>query len=198
VRKYFNSIDHGILKAQLRRRIKDDRLLLVLDSIIDSWETEPKRGIPIGNLTSQYFANHYLALLDHWAKEGRGAVHWIRYMDDILACGDDRAFLDDLYDGARDFASSELRLELKPKILDRTRRGAPFLGFLVKPDGIFLAGKSRRRFRKRVREIDYHYAKGDLSERAVADSVTAMCAHTLVARSLSFRYAVFHGRGLGD
>jgi len=61
IRKYFDSIDHKILKLQLRRLLKDHRVLTLLDGIIDSYETLPGRGVPIGNLTSQFFANTHLA-----------------------------------------------------------------------------------------------------------------------------------------
>ncbi len=69
IRRYFDSIDHEILKTQLRRRFKERRVVEILDAVIASYETAPGKGLPIGNLTSQYFANHYLGALDHFVKE---------------------------------------------------------------------------------------------------------------------------------
>lgn len=208
VRKYFDSIDHELLKATIRRRIKDPCLLFYFDAIIDSHESEEgrfrgpltgrPRGIPIGNLTSQYFANHFLALLDHRAKEVAKVRYWIRYMDDILAYSEDRRFLDALYEDCDEFAREALGLELKPKIVDRVSRGAPFLGFLVKPSGIYLAARSRRRFRRSILGLEHDFRLGRLSEAELAVRGTAMVAHTLIARSRSFRYSVFYGRRFGQ
>jgi retron-type reverse transcriptase len=69
MRKYFDSIDHGVLKKQLARLIKDRGVLKLLDGIIDSYEKTPGAGLPIGNLTSQFFANLYLSSLDHFILE---------------------------------------------------------------------------------------------------------------------------------
>ncbi|GHV61527.1 hypothetical protein FACS1894195_2190 [Bacteroidia bacterium] len=92
-RKYFASISHAVLKAQLRRLFKDPQLLALFDKIIDSYETTAGCGIPIGNLTSQYFANYYLSALDHYAKEVLQIPVYIRYMDDILILENDKAKL---------------------------------------------------------------------------------------------------------
>ena len=68
IRKYFDSIDHHILLRMLHRRFKDPILMSIFEQIIRSYQVSPGKGVPIGNLTSQYFANHYLALLDHFVK----------------------------------------------------------------------------------------------------------------------------------
>jgi retron-type reverse transcriptase len=73
IRKYFDSIDHEILKKTIRRKFKDKTLLNLFDQIIDGYFKVPGKGVPIGNLTSQYFANHYLALFDHYIKEEKGS-----------------------------------------------------------------------------------------------------------------------------
>ena len=83
VRKFYPSIDHEILKQVVRRKIKDKRLLWLLDEIIDSAD-----GVPIGNYLSQYFANLYLAYFDHWIKEER-IKYYYRYADDIVILGSD-------------------------------------------------------------------------------------------------------------
>ena len=69
VRKYFDSIDHAVLKRFLSRLIKDKKTLRLLSGIIDSYGVRPGRGLPIGNLTSQFFANLYLSSLDHYILE---------------------------------------------------------------------------------------------------------------------------------
>ncbi len=196
VRKYFDSIDHGILKRMLLGKIKDRAVLDVLDLIIDSYSTLPGKGLPIGNLTSQYFANHYLAALDHEVTDRLRIGPWIRYMDDMLCLCDSKDRLSVLYEDLADFAGGRLSLELKPKILDRSDCGAPFLGFLIKPSGIFLARKSKVRFRKRYHALWHGFGQGLMSEIDFSARSSSLCAHTEIARSRSFRQNVIHGRVL--
>jgi len=80
IKKFFPNINHDILKQLLRRKIKDEDVLVLLDEIIDSTE----KGIPIGNYISQYFANFYLTYFDHWIKEELQIKYYMRYMDDLI------------------------------------------------------------------------------------------------------------------
>ena len=82
IRKFYPSIDHDILKSILRIKIKDEKLLVILDEIIDS-----AKGVPIGNYLSQYLANLYLTYFDHWLKEDLHCKFVVRYMDDIVIFG---------------------------------------------------------------------------------------------------------------
>jgi retron-type reverse transcriptase len=84
-RKYFDSISHEILYKQLSDRFKDRRLLDIFKQIIDSYSVSPGRGVPIGNLTSQYFANFYLAHFDHFAKEGLKIRNYARHAEPLFA-----------------------------------------------------------------------------------------------------------------
>ena len=79
IKKFYPSIDHEILKSIVRRKIKDTKVLKLLDEIIDS-----APGVPIGNYLSQYFANLYLAYFDHWIKECKKIKYYFRYADDIV------------------------------------------------------------------------------------------------------------------
>ncbi|MGQ9592834.1 MAG: reverse transcriptase domain-containing protein, partial [Planctomycetota bacterium] len=107
IRKYFPSIDHEILKAKIRRVIRCPGTLWLLDAIIDASNTqdpvveyfpgddiltplERRKGLPIGNLTSQFFANVYLDDLDHFVKDGLGVKAYLRYVDDFAAFSDDK------------------------------------------------------------------------------------------------------------
>lgn len=198
VRKYFDSIDHGVLKTRLLRIIADPPVLGMLDAIIDSYETSPGKGLPIGNLTSQYFANHYLGALDHQVKERDRIGPWVRYMDDMLAFADNAVELRAVYHRVVAWCGDVLKLNLKPAIVGTVVDGVPFLGFLLKPEGIHLTRKTKQRFSRKAKAIDHEMRHGTISERDAADRVTAMAAHVSLARSNAFRYHVFHGRGLGD
>jgi retron-type reverse transcriptase len=83
VHKYFDSIDHGVLKTMLASLIKDGRTLLLLSELIDNYHRDTGKGVPIGNLTSQFFANLYLSGLDHYILEELRPHGYTRYMDDV-------------------------------------------------------------------------------------------------------------------
>lgn len=83
IKKFYPSINKEILKQKIRTKFKDVDLLMLLDEIIDSCE----HGVPIGNYTSQYFANFYLTRMDHWIKEELGIKYYFRYCDDIVILG---------------------------------------------------------------------------------------------------------------
>ena len=130
IRKYFPSIDHEILKQILRRKIKCPDTLWLIDTIIDSSnEQEPvtnyfpgddlltalqrRKGLPIGNLTSQFFANVYLSGFDHFVKEQLNVNQYLRYVDDFALFSDDRSFLADARPAIEAFLAT-LRLKIHP------------------------------------------------------------------------------------
>jgi retron-type reverse transcriptase len=145
VRKYFNSIDHDRLKELLACRFKERALLDIFGSIVDSYRPTAT-GVPIGNLTSQYFANHYLGLADHHVKETLRAPAYVRYMDDMVIWTNDKAQLLDIGHRFEAFIAQTLRLTLKPFCLNSADKGLPFLGYLLFPDKIRLQQRSKRRF----------------------------------------------------
>ena len=133
ISKYFYRVDHDILLKILARRIKDQRLLNLLEKIINCESMnfglppgkEPdevavsdrlsNKGMPIGNLTSQMFANIYLNEVDQYAKHELGLHYYIRYMDDIIILHHDKKYLAEVKELLRAFLSDELRLDLNNK-----------------------------------------------------------------------------------
>lgn len=196
VRRYFDSIDHRVLKELLSRRIKDHRVLNLLRAIIDTYQVVPGRGVPIGNLTSQYFANHYLGFLDHFAKENVGVAGWIRYMDDFLLFGTSKELVRRRSRAVEGHCRDPLRLELKEPLLRPVSRGIPFLGFLVKPGGIYLTREKRRRTQRRVREYARLFHSGAWSEEELAAHILPLFSHLTVARSRSVRNTLIERAGL--
>jgi RNA-directed DNA polymerase len=191
VSKYFDSIDHALLVSQLGRRIKDRAVLALLAAIIESYQASPGRGLPIGNLTSQYFANHYLAGLDHFVLEKIRISRYIRYMDDMVLWSDDKEALGAALATTEDYLRRILCLEPKPPILNRSVSGLPFLGFLIKPSGVFLMAKARRRFRLSQDILLRSFLHGDLSEAGYADRALAAASHLTIARARNFRYTAY-------
>jgi len=196
IRKYFPSISHEVLKAMLRRQVKDARVLELLDLIIDHplpTATEPGRGLPIGNLTSQYFANLYLGELDHFVKERLRVKGYLRYMDDFLLYGPDKRSLREALQSVREFAAEKLRLELKEEatVIAPVSQGTSFLGFRVFPRLVSLTGEKWRRFRHRVRKLEEDFSEGLIAEEELARSVSSMLGHIRHADTLEARRKFF-------
>jgi len=187
VRKYFDSIDHDVLKTQLRRLIKDAQVIFLLDGIIDSYETSPNRGVPIGNLTSQFFANMYLASLDHYILEKLRPSAYCRYMDDFVLWSDSKALLKEMFIKINDYAKDKLNLTLKPPVFGNTACGLPFLGFLVKEKGIYLMQKSKRRVKERMSEITASLCQGRITQEKAAERARSVFAAIALARTIRFR-----------
>jgi retron-type reverse transcriptase len=198
VRKYFDSIDHRILKDTLAKIIKDKNALGLFYAIIDSKTPVSDKGILIGNLTSQYFANHYLSAFDHHIKEQLRIKKYVRYMDDMLFFSESKSRLKDLYAASVSYMRYKLRLILKPPIISSVENGAPFLGFLIKPKGIYLQRKLKNRYKSRLLEIDHALKHGLIDELEAGKRIESVTAHLLLARSRKFRNTILSGRVLGD
>jgi retron-type reverse transcriptase len=198
VRKYFDSIDHRVLKDLLAKIIKDKKALELFYTIIDSNMPVSNKGLPIGNLTSQYFANHYLSAFDHHVKEQLRIKRYVRYMDDMLFFSESKSRLKDLYAVSVSYMQDRLRLVLKPPIVSSVKNGAPFLGFLIKPKGIYLQRKLKNRYKSRLLEIDHALKHGLLDEPEAGRRIESVTAHLLLARSRKFRNTILNGRILGD
>ena len=190
IRKYFDSIDHQTLKTQLRRLIKDVQVIALLDGIIDSYETEPSRGVPIGNLTSQFFANMYLSSLDHYVLEKLHPAAYCRYMDDFVLWASSHLQLKVMLEQITNYVSENLCLLLKKPVFGKSSAGLPFLGFLIKEKGIYLQRKSKRRVLERMNEITVSLCCGSISEEKAAERVRSVFAAIGLARTNSFRKLV--------
>jgi len=187
IRRYFDSVDHAIVKAQLRRRFKERRLIEILDAIIDSYETDAGKGLPIGNLTSQYFANHYLGALDHFVKETLGCRAYVRYMDDFVVWHDDREQLKTWRGEIAGWLAETLGLAIKPDCLNRCERGMPFLGYRIFPVAVTLARRSRVRFRRKLTAAHRKFVSGEWSEAEAARHVEPLIAFVRHGRSEEMR-----------
>ena len=187
VRKYFDSIDLCILKQQLAKRFKDVVLINVFYSIIDSYETSTGKGLPIGNLTSQYFANHYLALADHYIKEKFQAPAYVRYMDDMVIWSNDKNSLLKIGNKFQSFIESELSLSLKPFCLNSTDKGLPFLGYILFPKTVLLNNSSRNRFKAKLKQYAYKLNNAEWNQAEYQAHVLPLIAFAKHANTFNLR-----------
>ena len=210
--RYFPAIDHAILKADLRRRIACEGTLWLMDSIIDgSNPQEPvhlhypgddlftpyerRRGLPIGNLTSQFFANVYLDRLDHFVTEVLRPKGYLRYVDDFALFGDDIRELEAHERRIKDFLAKR-RLSLHPRKthIVRTSRPTQFLGLQLWPGGLRrLPDDNVARFRNRLRGLRDRWRKGTVSEADVRQRIQAWIAHAEQAHTEGLQRALFEG-----
>lgn len=193
-RKYFDSIPHDRLKAALERRFKDPQILGWFFRIVDSYEKTAGRGLPIGSLTSQHFANFYLDGLDRFAssrKERKGrkdSEGYVRYMDDFVFWSDDKSALLSLRGEIDGFVGEALGLELKQEpFINRTRHGMDFLGMRVFPSAVRLGRASRLRYRRKIKAYDAAFERGEWGEAEYQARITALTAFTEHADSRAWR-----------
>lgn len=166
IKKFYPSIDHEILKIIIRKKIKDKKLLKLLDEIIDSAD-----GVPIGNYLSQYFANLYLAYFDHWIKEVLKVKHYYRYADDIVLLSGDKDQLRRWVISIRIYLKEKLKLELKSnyQIFPVEARGIDFVGYVFRHDYV----KIRKGVKLRLMKLVRLYKEGKISQEKFEQSVTS-------------------------
>ena len=195
VRKYFPSIDHEVLKAKLRRRLRCRDTLWLADSIIDhSNPQEPvhsyfpgddlftpgerRRGLPVGNLTSQFFANLYLDRLDHFVKEQLRAPGYVRYVDDFALFSDDKRFLWDCRERIIESLRTErLSIHENRCRVRRADEGLTFLGFRIWPGRRRLARRNARAMGRRMAWMRRAYAAGRIGADEIRPRLRSWLAH---------------------
>lgn len=156
VRKFFASIDHEILLDILREHIPDRDILGLLAEIIGSFHTDPGKGLPLGNLTSQLLSNVYLNEFDRFMKHTIRAKYYIRYADDFVILSHDKGELESMLPKIRDFLRFRLALSLHPdKVSIATvASGVDFLGWVHFPDHRVLRTVTKRRMFRNLEAKD--------------------------------------------
>ncbi len=195
VSKYYASVNHVVLKQLLRRKLTDRLLLCTLDTIIDSYQsgtdhdhlftpdspyhTQGPRGIPIGNLTSQVFANVYLHEVDVYAKRTLKIRRYVRYMDDIVIVSDDKRQLQEWQKDIITFLHDKLLLTVHPKKtrLFPARLGVDFVGYVIWPYKIRIRSSTLKNFKKRWRTMLKQYCNGDIEKEDLRATFYSWVAH---------------------
>ena len=188
IRSYFASIDHETLLALLGRRFKDRGLLALLARIVDAHHADPGKGLPIGALTSQHFANYYLAGLDRLLLEGCRVRGLVRYMDDLVWWGDDKTAVSDALAQARAYAQERLRLAIKtPVQVGRSSSGLLFCGYRILPGRLLLSRRRKRRYAECRRDWENAYAAGRIDARALQAGFATALAITAHSDAVAWR-----------
>jgi RNA-directed DNA polymerase len=178
IAKYFESVDHDILLSLLWRKIKDHKLLVLLERIIRNTPVSGK-GLPIGNLTSQFLANVYLDPLDHFIKEHLRVKGYVRYMDDLVLFEQMKHVLLLHWSVIAEFLDRHLKLRINEPatFLNRSAHGLSFLGMRIFPRFIRVKPENRRRSLRRLTRRIEDWQQGYLDEATMQQSMTSIIGH---------------------
>lgn len=209
IRKYFPSIDHNILKAEIRRVIACPKTLWLVERILDASNAqEPvvdyfpgddlltpgmrRKGLPIGNLTSQFFANVYLNRFDHFMKETLFCRYYVRYVDDFLVLANDKAQLWEVKQRLAEYLIGlRVRLHEHKCQIRRVEQGVTFLGFRVFPDHRLLRSENVVRASRRLRRLQAGYAAQKLSWEKVKQALSGWQGHAAFGDTHRLRVKLF-------
>lgn len=152
IRKFFNSIDKTILARIISNKVKDNDFLWLVSKILDSFSEIPGKGLPLGNVTSQIFANIYLNELDQYVKHCLRVKYYIRYCDDFVVLDHDPHYLLELAFKINEFLEEHLTLSLHPNkiTLRKYRQGIDFLGYVILPYHRVIRTKTRKRVTNKI------------------------------------------------
>jgi RNA-directed DNA polymerase len=158
IKRFFDSVDTSILKTLIRKQVQDEKILQIIDMIIDSFfhtkTADKTSGIPLGNLTSQIFANIYLHELDLFIKHKLKEQFYLRYCDDFIILSKHKERLQALIPIIQNFLTNQLHLQLHPKKISirPLKQGIDFIGYVLYPKHTLIRPKTKKRALKRLRK----------------------------------------------
>ena len=169
IRKFFDSVGQDILLKFIKRKISDPDAVWLIEKIIRSFA----RGIPLGNVTSQLFANIYLNELDQFTKHILRGKYYLRYCDDFIILGENENDLKILIPQISKFLEERLKLNLHPNKINirKYRQGIDFLGYVVLPNHRALRTKTKRRMLRKIRKKKFEFEEGIVSEESFQNSI---------------------------
>lgn len=190
VSKYFSSVNHEVLKKVIRKKIVDKKLLWLLDNIIDSAE----KGIPIGNLTSQLFANIYLNELDEFIKYELRIKYYVRYMDDFVILYESKQYLHKLKEDIRlFFVSIKLTLHPKKANIFPVTLGIDFLGYRIFDNHRLIRKSTVKRFLTTVQRKIKNYDLENMNFDKLMESFNSWESYMSHANSYQLKNSLYQG-----
>ena len=217
ISKYFYRIDHDVLMGILKRKIRDDDMIFLLDKIVNSSETnfglppgkspgEVKRsdrvsekGMPVGNLSSQMFANLYLNELDQYCKRTLGIHFYVRYMDDVIILHQDK---DQLHEWIRiidTFLKEKLQLDLNEKTCIRPiTLGVEFCGYKIWNTHIKLRKSTALKMKRNLKKLQKEYAAGEVTVEEAKQTISSYLGILKHCDSYSLKRTIFGEYGSSE
>ncbi len=192
IKHYFENIDHKILLEIIKKKIKDERVIWLVKIILQNHKTDGGRsniGMPLGNLTSQFFANVYLNELDHFIKQKLKAKYHIRYVDDFIVLHDDCRILEKYKCAISNFLTENLKIELHPeksKIIN-LERGVNLLGYRAFYHHKLLRKANKRKFKRKFKEKSNLYKNKEISYEDFVQSLQGWLGYAMWANTYKLR-----------
>lgn len=189
IKKFFVSVDHKILFEIISRKIKDEELLWLIEEIIESYYGELGKGIPIGNLTSQLFANIYLNELDRFVKHTLKVKYYLRYADDFVILSKDKDGLEFYLKEIESFLGAYLSLQLHPKktVFRKLTWGIDFVGYVALSHYQVVRTKTKRRIERKIDINLEKYDRGNISGETFRQSLASYLGVLKHAHSYKFK-----------
>ena len=193
IKKFFDSIDHKVLFALIKERIVCKETLNLLDKIIDSFHKTPGKGLPLGNVTSQIFANIYMNSFDWYVKKDLGMKYYIRYCDDLIILSPDKDMLLDNIRYIVCYLGEKLKLSLHPnKILIRKfHQGIDFLGAVLLPHRVVIRTNTKKRIIKKSTKLLKELQTGKLTKSRFNQSISSYLGHLSHTKSRKVRHFLY-------
>ena len=191
VKKYFDSVNHKILYDLLVKKFKDKKNLSIFKKIISSYHTFANHGLPIGNLTSQYFANFYLSFADRYLLQKLKIPAYVRYMDDMVLWSNDKNELLEKGKLFEQYLYDKLELKLKIFELNTNKYGLNFLGFRLLENKTLLQQSTKRRFKQKANNYLEKLDNGVWGEKRFQVHILPLISHVFYADSFGFRKSIF-------
>jgi len=176
VEDYFGSVDHRILTDMLDRKIRDDRIIELIETILAG---SGDAGMPIGTLYSQLFANVYLNRFDHFVKQDLQADYYVRYMDDFVFFSDSKERLHHLREASQGFLGDKLNLSLpfSKTTLEPVGKGLTFLGYRIYPCHRKLRKRNKQGFKERHKTQKSELQQNELTFSELRESIESWKGH---------------------
>ena len=190
IRHYFETVDHEILLTIISRKIDDPDILWLIKTIFKNHKTDiVGKGMPIGNLTSQFFANVYLDCLDQFVKHELRAKHYLRYVDDFVILHRDKEMLNKWKTEIDIFLRQKLELELHPEKsrIIPLKKGITLLGFRIFAKYRLLKRSNTWRIWKRLAVFKKKYDANKLTREEILQSLEGWLAYAEFANTYKFR-----------
>lgn len=191
---YFEHIDHAVLIRLLHRRLKGDWLFRLIEAVLASYCSSPGRGLPIGALTSQHFANTYLVPADQWLIAHPLCRAHCRYMDDTVIWAESREAANHLWRAYQQWFEETLHLSLKPVVLQRSDQGLTLCGIRIRPHVLRPGRRRQRRFRQQLTHSERAYETGDIDMPTLQRHVDSLVAMLAPGQSLAWRRSLLGQR----
>ena len=198
IKSYFACVDHDTLLTILARKIKDSFLLDLFAKILSKGGND-RVGIPIGNLTSQFFANVYLDIFDHFMKENLRIKYYLRYMDDFCIFSNQKEELKTLNRIVTDFLRDELKLSIKLEatMINSSLHGLSFLGTRIFPNSIRIKRENFQRSYKQLMSREAQYKKGLISYEAYHAAQQSLLAYLRYWQLYPLKIRLYGREGYG-